>query len=249
MYGWVFDRWPSLAPGTARHEQVLSVGWITMLAALAGLAGLARRAWPGRVVALSLVALAAVTLRYGEWGSPWFMLAEVVPGASAIRAVARVGLTAMIPLCLGLAWAIERAQHRGRFGWLLAVVMLVEQVSPVVMVDVEPLRLRTEAIAGELKAGGGPVYLTVPVEAGYRRGAEYDFHIEAMWAGLIGGVPVVNGYSGLIPADWMVLYFNTYRNEGEAGKLDERVAGWAGRFGVAPPRRVTVDLQSTKEHP
>lgn len=249
LYGWVFERWPSLAPGTARHEQVLSVGWVTSIAALAGLAGWACRAWWGRVVALSLLALVAVTLRYGDLGSPWFLLAEVVPGASAIRAVARVGMTAMIPLCLGLAWAVERStQGRGRIGWLLVAVALAEQLSPVVAVDIRPLRARTEALAASLDPADGPVYLAVPVEAGYRRGAEYDFHIEAMWAGLIGGVPVVNGYSGLIPADWMVLYFNTYRNAEEAGRLDERLAGWAGRFGIDPPLRRILQLQTTEEH-
>lgn len=249
LYGWVFERWPSLAPGTARHEQVLSVGWVTSLAALAGLAGLARRAWWGRVVALSLLALVVVTLRYGHAGSPWFVLDDLVPGASAIRAVARVGMTAMIPLCLGLAWAVEQALGRGRIGWLLAAVVLAEQVSPVVAVDVQPLRARTEAMAARLDPADGPVYLVVPVEAGYRRGAEYDFHIEAMWAGLTAGVPVVNGYSGLIPADWMVLYFNTYRNEEEAAVLDQRLAGWAGRFGIEPPLLRMLNLQPTEEQP
>jgi len=249
LYGWVFERWPSLAPGTARHEQVLSMGWVTSIAALAGLIGLARRAWWWRVTAFSLLALIAVTLRYGDMGSPWFLLAEVVPGASAIRAVARVGMTAMIPLCLGVAWAVERAQGRGRLGWLLVVLALAEQMSPVIAVDVQPLREATAAMAESLDPAEGAVYVTVPVDRNYDRGEEYEFHIDAMWMGLEAGVPVVNGYSGLIPANWMLLYFNTYRDNAEAAKLGERLAGWADRFDIEPPRVQAFPLQPTEENP
>ena len=249
LYGWVFERWPSLAPGTTRHEQVLSLGWVTSIAAAAGLVGLARRAWWGRVVALSLLALVAMTLRYGHAGSPWFVLDDVVPGASAIRAVARVGMTAMIPLCLGLAWAVERSAVRGRRVMLLVAVVLAEQISPVIAVDVQPLRDQTEAMADALDAAAGPVYVTVPVGDTYDRGEEYEFHIDAMWIGLEAGVPVVNGYSGLIPANWMILYFNTFSDDAEAVKLGERLAGWADRFDVEPPLIQSFPLAPTEEHP
>lgn len=239
LYGWIYRWWPSLVPSGAAYEKVLGFGPAAMITAWLGLVCGPKQA--GRRMLLATTVLVMVlTIKLPSGWSPWFTVMEIVPGASAIRAVSRIGLTVMIPLCFGLAWQLDRIKT-GWWRWLIMALIVVEQGFAVPANDSTPVEQRVASIARAIGTNSGPVYIAFRVEPGYQRGEEYEFHIDAMWAGLEAGVPVVNGYSGLIPAHWMVLYFNTIGSDADRIRLSERLSRWMSHHPETLPQPVVVE--------
>ena len=86
------------------HEQRLGIGWVTLALAAFGLYRLSRtRADWARLTALTTITILVLITSYPGGLSIWKLMFHIVPGASAIRAVARMGLLMVIPLSIGLA--------------------------------------------------------------------------------------------------------------------------------------------------
>jgi hypothetical protein len=108
------------------QEHRLGVGLATTLFAGIGL----YRGWkvPGTrlfVLVAGTLALSA-TVPVGEW--IWRAVFAMVPGASAIRAVARIGMLLMIPVGIGVAYFVD-TMSRHRF--VVALVMFARSRRPV----------------------------------------------------------------------------------------------------------------------
>lgn len=200
--------------------------------------------------ALTLSVLAFYLLGMKYFGkSPWWFAFHTVPGAKAIRAVARYALVTALPLSVVLAVALDLAlaridamaaqvkgqgaDRRGRLRrdlgrlalCLLCGLAFFEQLGTRGGLDkaAETARIRTLAatIPRECKA----FYVTAPTGSSKQ---PWELQIDAMWLALAAGVPTLNGYSGQDPPGWKLFFVAdpAYR---------ARVAEWIGTKGLAGP--------------
>jgi hypothetical protein len=185
-----------LFQGFAVYAVFLAAGWYAC-----------RRRFGNRSLVLAALGTAAIlVLLVMQWGwglSLWFFVYEIVPGANAFRAVARIAFEVyMFGLIGGLVGAqsliddrIIRPRTRILLFILIAVLMIAEQLRPFPdhfnkrLQFLEPARSLVPQLEG--------------VDAAYLMfdGSmpDYRHEIIMMWAGNWAGVPVLNGFSGATP--------------------------------------------------
>jgi hypothetical protein len=244
---WLWGRVPVLGqtPGMGvDHERRLGIGLITPCAALAGLY-LARRALAARLLALTALALGCCVTALPGGFTPWGYLYEYVPGASALRAVSRAGLVVHLAAAVGLAFAIEALSRRRGWGaglaCGLALVCAGEQGLATPSFDKHRQRAEVARIAERLDPRA-EAFLVIPRPT--PTGEPFDkFHVDAMWAGLLRGIPTVNGYSGWYPPDWAALRTCDVRTDQDLARVEEALAGWARKRRLRCERiqRIVVD--------
>ena len=119
----------------------------------------------------------------------WKLVYRFVPGAAAIRVVARVALLLLVPLAAGFAVFWERIGSRAswKYAVLLGLFCLLEQGTSTTTFTKQVARVRVENIASVVKDAGTPVaFFHSPHAHGP---ATWIDHIDALWAGLATGVP------------------------------------------------------------
>jgi hypothetical protein len=235
-YGWLEQ--PALLSRLGPYPGVpIGAGWMTSLCAVVGLWQGRRRPWV-RVVLVASTALLLLTLRLGPL-TPWRVVWELVPGASAARAVFRVALVLLLPMALGVALFLQGRKRR----WvaaLCAAAIVVEQGTSPPAYDVQEAALRASWLAARVP-GECSSFFFVPVkppeEAAY---PALFYHVDAMAAQLVRGVPTVNGYSGQLPDDYP-LYEIVVRQPEHHADVRQRLAQWATRKGLAPSEICVVE--------
>jgi hypothetical protein len=202
--------WLGVECGSPNLERWCFPGWVVLgLAVLGAVLAVGRPALLDRerarlVLALlgTALTLAVLSLADVGGGAPWRFVYEHVPGAKAIRAVGRVGLTALLfALAGGLLTldALARGPGSGRrLRWAVAglVVLLgaLEQVAVVLpSFDAASFYPRAEVLGQSLRRGTA-AYVRCRPGAPFITG-----ELLVMWAGLYANRPVVNGYSGRWP--------------------------------------------------
>lgn len=174
--------------------------------------------WAITLAAVGVVAFTlsfGATLRWGDW-SPWFWIADRVPGLAQVRSVHRFGMFTHLCLillaCAGLQWFIEAARSLRQSLRItlrviaigLAVGCVLEQfpvrksLSGVPRIDanadwIQAVRKNTtpESFAMCLPMGQGTDL------ASFRPEAEW------MYQATVHGQRLFNGYSGFFPRDYM----------------------------------------------
>lgn len=201
LYSWMSSKWPwdSLP---AVHEHALGIGLVTSV--LSWNALLRNRRLP---VIRFLVAIAVTLFVCMTYFLPtvclWGILFPVVPGATAIRAVSRVGLMILIPASVGFALAIEKTRRKGLV-MALGLFAILEQGQTVGTFDKYQMRNDVAQIQREVMRRRCDFFYSSPVlretPTGSMAGPHYwKYQIDAMWAQLETGVPTLNGYSGSAP--------------------------------------------------
>jgi hypothetical protein len=191
LYGWLYriDLFRSIP---FQLEHYLGLGLVTTAAALYGLRGGGR--WllaASTASALLAVAVTRWTVEFSlwKWIYPW------IPGADGLRALPRVALLLLIPLCVGFARTVGKWQ----WGVALLALAILEQGRAAPSFDKLAARVDVEQIAGKVDRVACASFLYDPK---VRREPEFKLQIDAMWASLETGVPTVNGYSGNFPPGW-----------------------------------------------
>jgi len=204
-------------------SQTNGVGGATLIACTIGLwLGRRRRVVQLMVAGIGGLVLLTITLP-GGW-SPWWIVRELVPGASALRAVARVGHMMLFPAALGLALLVEALTIRRR--WVIAAVVvscvIVEQPHRRPSFDKAAAMARVELIAARVPAEAETFLLAVS-------GSSWDkyLHDDAAWVALEAGIPTVNGRYGHFPPAYP---FRTPWIQGPTDAKDIRtgLSAWAG---------------------
>lgn len=181
------------------------VGLITALLVATGL-WLGRRRATVRLLVTAILVLALVTTLYGGW-SPWLPLREVIPGATAIRAVGRVAMVVLLPAAVGLALAVGALRRRFPGKWGTAVTFAVfamvaaEQLQTRAWVD-KAVELDHIARLTERVPEDCPVFYMVCVGPHDCRYAPWD----AMWTALNTERPTVNGRYGNTPPGYQLTH-------------------------------------------
>lgn len=185
-----------------------------------------------RTLVISTLATWAASLHFGSL-SAWYLVYNFVPGAKALRVVARYQLFVATPV-IAIAMIYLAAQEKRINAFLLAIVctfLLVEEISfrtNGIALDRphELARLSnvpsppTECKAFFISAARPEKYLYSPTEDGI-----YSHNADAMLIAEIKNLPTVNGVSTFLPPGWNMTNPNDT-------SYTERVQAYAARYGV-----------------
>jgi hypothetical protein len=235
---WLYGRLAGLDVFRAiptEREQRLGLGLVTPAVALYGL-WVARRRVPVRLMVLTAATLVVLSTVWAPGLSLWPAVFRVVPGASALRAVARVGMMLLVPAAFGVAITAQRARDAAAarpahalLALAVAAAIVVEQGQDAEWYDRASARAREEVVARAIPAGC-TAFLYTPLAPG---GDPWWYHGDAMWAGLARNVPTVNGYSGNVPRDWP-FYAAIAHTPAEDSLLTAALSSWERRWRLAP---------------
>ncbi len=153
---------------------------------------------PWFLVRALIVAMVVIVWIY-QVDSIWLSFYTIIPGGIGIRAVGRIVLILMIPAALGLASLLQYlAQKQWTLAaWIVVLVCMAEQGVTTESFDAAANRAAIARVAQQVEPGREAFY--------YRPGPNpvfYIYHLDAMWASLVTGVPTINGYSGYNPLGW-----------------------------------------------
>jgi hypothetical protein len=231
---WWADVLPSVE-GPLAHEHHNFPGLALPVLLVAGLA-LSSFGRPGRncpaapagPTLTTAVVLVIVSLAIADH-SFWRYVHSYLPGAKAIRAVARIFTVVYLFAWIAALIPVDRwLRGRGRAGFAIAGVLLLvgaaEQYHPrLAAFDPAPFHAEVERLAKEMH-GASAVYVEPERETHF-----WTSQLAAMWAGMKARVPVVNGYSGRTPKRYpdmaMIMSDHDVRNWVGAGRPEVRRVG------------------------
>jgi hypothetical protein len=198
----VLKRWHPEHP----WEEVLFPGAGTLLLAGIGLAGYRRSDASRRRVIVAYLTL-AVFAAWASFGPQWklySLLNSVVPGMSLIRAPARFGVVVTFALAVIAGFGVARVVPGRR--WLPAVLVLVIAAELGVKTaewgwPSWPLRVAPAPSSAYLRLAHLPPGVFVEFEFPYVS-SNYHNHAKAMYWSTFHWLPMVNGYSDVIPPDF-----------------------------------------------
>lgn len=236
-YGWLTWLHPFVTIPMA-HEQRLGLGLVTTAVVAAGLWH-ARHRPLARLLALTSIVIVLCTTLWPGGITAWRVIYAVVPGASALRAVSRIGLLLLLPAAVGAALFVDALRLRGWAGAVvlaaMAVVIGAEQSQHLLSYDKYAGRRRVAMVADAV-APGCQAFLFTPRDG---REDPWWYQADAMWASLATGVPTINGYSGNEPPGWM-LYDIVVRGAAHERTLAASLDAWARRWRLDRARLCVV---------
>jgi hypothetical protein len=189
---------------------------------------------------LVLALIAAAVYRDSDTG--WYALSLYVPGASAIRALGRVVLMALMVYAIGLGLFVKGMHERRRpvAAIAIALICFLEQGLSTPSYDKREHRSTVDAIASRIDRRDAILYFSAhraevltPDEENHLSTLD---NLDAIWAGLERGVPTINGYSGNLPPGWAPLSHTSVRDDGDSSLLDRSLRRWAREHGLPVER-------------
>jgi hypothetical protein len=156
------------------------------------------------VVLYAAIAVFAIWASFGPMGGLYLVMHHVVPGMSMLRAPARLGILAVFGFAVIAGFAVARLESRRR--WLPAalIVLLVAELgvrTPEWGWPSWPLRERLPASAADRRLQTLPRGVLLEFPFPYVS-SNYHNHATAMFWSTYHWMPIVNGYSDLIPPDF-----------------------------------------------
>jgi hypothetical protein len=249
LYGWLaaHDAFHYLP---MEHEQRLGLGIATIICAAVGL-WLGRRRRAVQFAVLVPLTMALVATEWPGGFAPWRAIYLFVPGAGALRAVARIGVAVVLPASLGVALLIDalmrprrippsrtavllRRRERLRRALITAAVIAIvvaEQVQEPRWYDKNEGRARVARVANGIGAECGAFLYTTT------GGSDdpWHYHADAMWASMERGIPTLNGYSGNQPPKW-TFYDIRVPTAFLDSVVSDSVSRWAAAWRIDPAR-------------
>lgn len=244
-YRWTLD-WGQFSsiPGWTNGEHRLGVGLITLFASALGYLAFVRRPWVQLTALVAASLILATTILPGGFNA-WRLIFEVVPGADATRTVTRVGLIVLMPMALGLALCVEWLRHHGQVVLALALIA----VSTLEQGTAYPTWSKDAGLARAVDVAAGiPVDCRsflytptgdIPPAPDY---PSFMYQLDAMWAGLLRGVPTINAYGHNVPTGWEFAD-PAVRDDADVARIDAALAAWQGIHPEAAPIcRVAIEV-------
>lgn len=215
LFGALMTRLHASWPGTfvANGERLGGLSPLLLLAFLAACIWCWRaETYQGRglVRALCLATVVAwlLSLDYG-WAQPWRLVYATMPGAKAVRVVARLQLFLIVPVVVVVGVAVAHAaRHLPVPAVAIAAVLLLlgQPAATGPLYDTARLRLQNVASVPPAPAGCSAFFTQESQDRLGRHASEYDglynHNVDAMLISELIGLPTINGYSTFNPPGW-----------------------------------------------
>lgn len=231
LYGWMSGFWPFTQIPARIFEHALGLGALTWVLAILGLWNL-RRTPLGRILVAVSLTLLACTLMIPGGASVWGLIYLLVPGAKAIRAVARVSLVLLLPASAGAASFLDESRWKKPLLIAAALFSLLEQGRSSPSFDRREIRDATKALARRVDPACEAFFYTAseaPRSGAFLNSLPSRFHADALMASLEAGVPTVNGYSGGSPPGWP---FEGSTLSGDEREIERELQDWCRSKGL-----------------
>lgn len=225
FYGWMANL-PLWANLPKAHEQAMGVGPLTSFLVLAGYYQKRCRLF-ALILAGTTLALILVTVSIGGH-SAWQVAWAWLPGASALRAISRLGLILLVPAAIGLALALSALTERGRYGLALSflVISCAEQARQLTTYHWQNNRHYVDAIEEKIDKSMDAFVISARDPKLHRTLLQLD----AMFASLQSGVPTINGYSGNAPPAWYESFWDSdTTTPHQRERFQRSLDAWAAR--------------------
>jgi hypothetical protein len=214
----------------AKHEKILGLGFVTLAAAGTGLV-LNWRKPSALLLLLMAISIVGLTTLFMDRYTLWYLVYHAVPGAKAIRAVARLGVFLLIPASFGFAWCIAAVERKAAWlAVLLAAVCIFEQVEiadPWSQYDKYAARNRVAALAAAVPRDAVASYASSSEDR-----PDALAQMDAVWAVENCGVPTINGYSGTTPRGYELGHDAKIVTAGDMEQLRGELQGWVKEKGL-----------------
>jgi hypothetical protein len=233
VYEWLARLDAFRFPIPSQHSN--GVGLLTTCVCLVGLFQNRRRTFV-KIVFLTTSILLLLTTRWPGGDSLWQLAFPWIPGAGAVRYVARIGIFLVVPVAIGAALFID-----GRRAlwprWAVALVMalcVLEQLHDLPSFEEAPYREAVERVAARVDPDCDAFLLTTRETAEPRKSYKLPrrTHVLAMWVGIRSGLPTVNGFYGNDPPGWSMSRVDIAFGE-DGSEIRAALEGWLERKGVA----------------
>lgn len=224
----------------AGQEQRLGLGVATLCVAAWGLA-LAPSRRVGALLGLTALTIVAIATRWTDGLTLWRAVFALVPGASALRAVARYGILMLIPASIGLAFWIDAQWSRWHWRaapvivWLVVLIAGEQWQARLPSFGKSDGRARVARVAARINPQCQSFFYT-PLAGG---DDPWWYQTDAMWASMERGVPTVNGYSGNWPNGWR-FYAIVARTPADRARLARDLARWTAQWQLDARRVCTI---------
>jgi hypothetical protein len=243
-YGWIHSS--SFSPKVLPlSEQRIGMGLLTPVIVLTGLVWSWRRRSVRILLGTTVTVMFLVTyIRWFGLPEPWRAVFAAVPGAGAIRAVARIGMLLLIPASLGLALFLERMLSAQRPFTSAAVLVvasacILEQGHTTPSYDKRAVREEVARLAAKIAPECDAFFYGAVELEPYR----WKTQIDAMWAGWVAGKPTINGYSGNVPPGWSPIRAALFSESGpDLRRLSQEVGRWLRLYGLNASRICWIGL-------
>jgi hypothetical protein len=228
LYGWMGQlSWFQNLP--LAHEQFLGLGPM-VTAVLVWFLWRYRRMPRVRLLSLTaFTAIIAFTLFPGRIGL-WHIWYYTLPGIQGIRVMARMGILLLIPAGVALAILVHRYRHQHRWRYVafaIAILCCGEQLGTQSAYDSELFHRRIGLIQEHISNGCQAFF--VSAQSAHEPG--WLATVDAMWASMLTGVPVINGYSGVCPRSELFSQ-PVIRQEEDLERLDRALGIWCTQHGM-----------------
>jgi hypothetical protein len=237
LYGWSAQWADHFLPPGMGYEHTLGYGFITSALAVWGLVA-RRRQTPFRLLGLSAATLFVLALvPFGDF-TLWRLVYLVVPGANALRGVARVGLALLLPAAAGVAACLDTLEKR-RLGPLLGLTILavlIEQGQNAGSFNKERNRADVRWLAQRVPAECTS-FLFTPVNGA---NGWYKYEVDALWASMERGIPTLNGYSGHCPKGYLLCGVNAIHRNADRERVAESLRVWTEEHRLNFPLRCWI---------
>lgn len=236
-----------------KHEQRIGIGLLTTFATLLGLIWNRKKLPLASILLLSGLTLFVMVTDFRHGIHPWKFFFEVLPGAGAVRAVARIGIFMLLGGGVGFALFFdrlrtflkeglqERVQDPEKRARQILVLFfgfcILEQATRLPSFEIRPIRqdvaqLETEVAQAFQQNSSCKAFFYSPTRVpSVNPTPGYKYQLDAMWVSVKMGIPTVNGYSGNTPPGWK-LDSNVIEGpnfEESEKKFLERLDTWAAQ--------------------
>lgn len=219
---------------TRISEHAIGFGFVSTVLAVLGLWDL-RGSLLGRILGATAGTLVAMTLLLPGGASIWALVYLVVPGAGAVRAVARVSMALLLPASAGAAALLDGRRWRTPVLVGCALFSMLEQGRSSPTFDRREARDATAALAQRVDRSAEAFFLSVPAvppSPNFIDAHPLRVHVDAMMASLEAGVPTLNGYSGWNPPRWPFEGASVVPTEAFAADVEAMLQEWCRQNGL-----------------
>lgn len=211
------------------HEHVMGLGLVAGSLAVLGLFR-ERRTPLYRLLLLATVSVFVMVTRVpGLKVTLWSYLFQVIPGAAAVRALARIALLTLFPLSIGAAVALVRMKRREVAAGLMVAAAL-EQGRTIPTYDKLIMRDDIGRITAQIAPKCAAFFYSPVLKPGSNHQV-YKGHMDALWASAARQIPTINGYSGNQPPGWG-LWSNQIRGAMDLDNIAHGLTYWTSARGL-----------------